>query len=331
MHGGFGGGGGGGMGHSGGGGMGHSGGGGGHHSGGGGGHHSSGGGGHHGGELNPTAIASHGLGGPSQSIFSHIAALGQNPQGIIGHIASFLTGQQVTHHSAGASQQSSQHIADQSWTSAALQVEKSGLWKQRIAKMPAVHIMGVFLLIVGWLFFLGMLRHGDAEHTAKSPMPSQSEWRQQLTGNGPAEQTGEAASEAPAQGGFGQAAPNVSAFGMPRDVEGAVAPNLSNYVPQSYVMTNAPMAYGQSSYGAQSTGTNPMMDPSMTAPGASGYAAPVATSAPAPQLGRRSFSARVALANPQEAQPAPTGYMANDLYAPIESRRSFHHRVVAER
>ena len=112
MHGGFGGGGGGGMGHS----------------GGGGGHYS--GGGHHGGELNPTAIASHGLGGPSQSIFGHIAALGQNPQGIIGHIASFLTGQhQATHHAGGASQQANQHIGDQSWTSSGLQVEQGKLWR----------------------------------------------------------------------------------------------------------------------------------------------------------------------------------------------------------
>jgi hypothetical protein len=276
--------------------------------------------------LNPTAIASHGLGGPSQSIFSHITALAQNPQGIIGHIASFLTGQQ--HHAAGASQQANQHIADQSWTSAALQVEQGALWKQRVAKMPAFYIMAVFLLVVGWLFFLGMVRHGDTKNSARTPMPTQNEWRQQLTGDGQADQTGEAATEAnggsPAQGGFGQSVPNVSAFGMPRDVEGAVAPNLSNYIPQSYVMSSAPAAYGQSSYGAQSAG-------SMAAPAASPYAAPVASSAPAAQLGRRSFSARAALSNPQEAQAAGAGYMAGDLYAPIESRRGFHHRVVAER
>jgi hypothetical protein len=318
MHGGFGGGGGGGMGHS----------------GGGGGHHS--GGGHHGGELNPTAIASHGLGGPSQSIFGHIAALGQNPQGIIGHIASFLTGQhQATHHAGGASSQANQHIGDQSWTSSGLQVEQGALWRKRIAKMPAFQIMAVFLVIVGWLFFLGMVRHGDAEHAARTPT-TQNEWRQQLTGNGQA-QNGEAATEAtaeaPAQGGFGQAAPNASAFGMPRDVEGAVAPNLSNYVPQAYVMTSAPTAYGQSAYGSQSAGSmgNPMMASSMAAPAASQYAAPVASSAPAAQLGRRSFSARAALSSPQEGQQAGPSYAAGDPYAPLESRRGFHHRVVAER
>ena len=320
MHGGFGGGGGGG--HSGGGGgYGHSGSGGGHHSGGGGGHHS--GGGHHGGQANPTAIASHNLGGSSQSILGHIAALGQNPQGVLGAIASWLTGQhQVSHHAAGAAQQTSQqHIGDVSWTSSGLQVEKSRTWKERMVKMPAIQIMMVFLVIAGWLAFLMVLRHGDAEHTAKSPMPTQSEWRQQLTGNGSGEQGGEVATDAPAQASFGQAAPNVSMFGMPRDVEGAVPPNLSNYVQQAYVVTAAPAANGQSSYGAQS------------APSMAGYAAPVQSPNPAAQLGRRSFSARVALANPdpsQQAQPASSS-MAGDLYAPIESRRGFHHRVIADR
>ncbi len=307
MHGGFGGGGGGG-GHSGGYGGGHSGGYGGHSGG-----HSSGhssGAHHHGGELNPNSMNSHDLGGSSQSVLGHIAGIGQNPQGIIGHIASWLTGQhQVTHHAAGATGQS-QHMGDQSWTSAALQAERSISWKQRLVKMPAIQIMAIFMVIAGWLFFLGMLRHGDAEHVSKAPSATQreqsqrdqSEWRQQLTGSG------------------------ASAFGMPRDVEGAVPPDLSHYVPQAYVgnSTFVPAASqtatnGNSSYGAAG------------APAMSAYA-PSTAAAPAPtaQIGRRSFSARAAMSAPQEAQPA-SGTMAGDLYAPIESRRSFHHRVIAER
>jgi hypothetical protein len=272
---------------------------------------------------------SHDLGGSSQSVLGHIAGIGQNPQGIIGHIASWLTGQhQVTHHAAGATGQS-QHMGDQSWTSAALQAERSISWKQRLVKMPAIQIMAIFMVIAGWLFFLGMLRHGDAEHVSKAPSATQreqsqrdqSEWRQQLTGSG-------AQSPEPAEvaEGAGLSTPGASAFGMPRDVEGAVPPDLSHYVPQAYVgnSTFVPAASqtatnGNSSYGAAG------------APAMSAYA-PSTAAAPAPtaQIGRRSFSARAAMSAPQEAQPA-SGTMAGDLYAPIESRRSFHHRVIAER
>ncbi|HEY9680893.1 MAG TPA: hypothetical protein V6C86_04860 [Oculatellaceae cyanobacterium] len=318
MHGGFGGGHGGG-----GGGFGH--GGGGHHSSGG--HHS--GSGHQTGHSHSQPIAVHNLGGGgNQSIIGHMTSLVTNGHGVLGHIAGWLTGQHhsVMHHASNGQN----HIGDAQWASAALQVEKSSVW-QKVTKIPGIQVIGVFLVIAGWLLFLGMLRHGDGEHTARSPMATQQEWRQELVGDSHAPEAAgapDAASEEVAQGGFAGG----SLFGAPRagfeDASQVSMPAQANnqtvaagYVPQAQSAMQAQsapnlrsLAQSDELLNAHAIGATPIqMQPAQMQSAQQGYRNPNMAVG-----GRRSFTAR--------------GNMVQDFdAAAIASGRAFHHRVVAER
>jgi hypothetical protein len=289
MHGGFGGGGGGG-GHGGGG---HSGGG--HHSGGhdGGGHAS-----HHGGQDHSQPIAAHNLGGQSQSIIGHMTSLVANGQGILGHIAGWLVGQHqgIMHHTSGTQN----HLGDQSWTSAALQVDKAETWVTKITKIPGIHFFFVFLVVAGWLVFLGVLRHGDAEHVVRSPMPTQQEWRQELVGSNSesAEQQtgGEVSQPDMAQSTANFGAPATSMFGNPR--------SGADESPQA-AYAQAPMQMPIQQMQQQQQAPAQVTSAFGSAP------------APAAAGGRRSFSARSAMSGPGSEPPV--------------DGRGFHHRVIAER
>ena len=292
MHGGFGGGGGGG--HSGGG----------HYSGGhdGGGHVS-----HHGGQDHSQPTAAHNLGGQSQSIIGHMTSLVTNGQGILGHIAGWLVGQHqgVVHHTSGTQN----HVGDPSWTSAGLQVDKSATWVTKISKIPGIHFFFVFLVVAGWLVFLGMLRHGDAEHGVRSPMPTQQEWRQALVGSngGSAEQQagGEVSQPDIAQPAANFAGGATAMFGTPRtgadeSPQAAYAQTPMQIQPmQQMQIQQMPVQQMQQQQPAPAQVTSAFG--SAPAPAAAG--------------GRRSFSARSAMSG---AEPPVDG-------------RGFHHRVIAER
>ncbi len=272
----------------------------------GGGGHGHGGGGHghathatHSGHAHSQPIAAHNLGGQSQSVLGHMTSLVSNGQGVLGHIAGWLVGQHhgVMHHGAGQHD----HVGDASWASAALQVDKSEKWHQKAIKMPGVHILAVFIVIAGWLVFLGMLRHGDAEHVARSPMPTQQEWRQELVGSNSADQQGSESDEqgAPAGTTFGGA---TSIFGSPRaGTESSALTYAQAPAQQSDPQSLQPMQQMQQPM--QQYQPQQMQSPAF---------APAAQQ-PAAGLGRRSFSAR------------------SQLGAEGLDSRGFHHKVVAER
>jgi hypothetical protein len=331
MHGGFGGGG-----------FGH-GGGGGHHSGGG---HHGGDGAHHGGHAHGEPTAVHNLGGSNQSIVGHMTSLVTNGHGALGHIASWLTGQHHTlmHHSGNGQN----HVGNNSWTSAAIQVEKSSVW-QKITKIPGIQLMAVFFVVAGWLFFLGILRHGDGEHTVRSPMPTQQEWRQELVGDAQApESAGETVSPAAADVGAG-GFDGGSMFGAPRagfaDASQTPMPNqmsTGGYVPQAQQSmppqaqqsVRMPAQVSQSMSPMQAIAQSAQSDEFLNAHAVT--ATPIQMQAqpqaqaqqlqqparsyqnPGASVGRRSFSAR---------NMSPQDVDANAL----ASGRGFHHRVVAER
>jgi hypothetical protein len=217
------------------------------------------------------------------------------------------------HHSAGTQN----HVGDSSWTSAALQVEKLAIW-QKISRIPGIQIMVIFLVLAGWLLYLGVSKHGGVDQGAKSAMTSQQEWRQELTGsrsvaggNGgeqsadlssPAEFAGGSMFGAP-RSGFGDASQTPSpAAGFDSQAGQSVAPGPAG---QSMIPpAQQPVFPAQA--GAQTESTNAMS-----------AAPPALPPLTQPSGGRRSFSARSSL-EPQDQEAALSG-------------RNFRHRVVTER